>query len=81
MNYNYKRQKDPFKEQLQKIPSKLLQHVIYVSLTWLDTSGLKKIPQGLGVIVLVLQSVANIVPQLGIVLVHLKRHSAAYYNN
>lgn len=42
-------------------------------LTWLDPSGLEEVLQRLQVVVLVLQGVAHIVPQLGVVLVHLKR--------
>lgn len=41
-------------------------------LTWLDASSLEKVLQSFCIIVLVFQSVANIIPQLGVVLVNLQ---------
>lgn len=40
--------------------------------TWLDASGLEEILQCPCIIVLILEGMANIIPQLGVVLVDLK---------
>lgn len=40
-------------------------------LTGLDTGGLEEILQRLGIVVLVLQSMTDVIPQLGVVLVDL----------